>query len=237
MTIPLIQNFDRFADYRTAAAELADLRVSIEQQLNRCHTTGEIPSLGDLEAKTAEFRKLREEIGPAGIVLATYGVNVIDDHTISYIIPRGQCFLEILRAADAAFHFPNLTKYNVNFTLWPEFTSVQAESKRITIDARVAETCGLSRDQQQELLWERGLTVAPLEEVLPAMALFYMATGESLSGWNESVRSVYTSRVAYGSSRYSRVCFDKFFGFFLDRTAGKMERQWGNEITIAARIP
>jgi hypothetical protein len=174
-------------EYREKAASLHDLSKGVEERIGQAAESGSIEAareaLGELTLKTKEFEEFRKSLTPAEIFLAKYNVEVINDHTVSFVIPRGVAPIEILREAQGLVADRNLIWPN-QLATWekdPKFTTEATKSERICIDGHVPNSTNWTRAQQERMVGTENLP--SLEELAVAFAVNWRATDEPLFGW------------------------------------------------------
>lgn len=145
-----------------------------------------------------ELAALRQTLGPEGLFLAKYGYEKINDHTASFVLPKGCSRIEILHEAQGLVQDVSLIDSWV-LERWgqaQEFMHSAASSERICIDGHVEGGTGQTREQQVDLLRHRGLELPALEDVVVAFALHWVATGEPLFGRDRQSGRIYCIRTA-----------------------------------------
>lgn len=174
--------------YRQKAAELAELRNGLEKRVGELPLSETQNEMNSLMLRTKELDEFRARLGPSQVFLATYGVEVINDHTVSFVLPKGCSRIEILDQAQKLVSDRTLIKPIdlVNFRKNQHFTCKSTVSERICIDGFVESSYAKSREEQVELLDSRGLELAKFEDVAVAFALHWMAAKVPLFGWESS---------------------------------------------------
>ena len=202
------ESYDRkqLQDLRTAAKELHELSLGVERAIDSAAETGELQKAKDafaeLEARTKEYDKLREKLGPAGIFLAKYNVEVHGPHEVSFVLPKGVSRIEMLQEAQSLVGDRKLI-YPKQLTKWqqdPKFTAVAAATQRIHINGHVEGGDEKSREQQEAFLTAQGLQMPSLEDLAAAFVAHYIATREPLFGWYDtSIGMSFIVRAAGGA--------------------------------------
>ena len=206
------QDLDRLKQYREIAAKLHDLSAGIEERIAQAARSGQIKvahdALEELQLKTKELDDFRATLSPEEIFLAKYGVEVIDEHTVSFVIPRGVSRLEILKEAHVLHPNGNLIKawQLEKFEDDPSFTTEAAQSERICISGHVPNSENKTREQQENMVGKNNL--ATCEDLTVAFAVNWIATagilgGQALFGWCDSWDRVYQVRAGD-----VRLCFE-----------------------------
>jgi hypothetical protein len=178
-------NSKALQQYRQKAAELVELRKEVEHRLGTLELSEAQREFNTLELRTKEFEEFRARLGPAGIFLAKYGVEVINDHTVSFVLPKGCSRIEILREAQRLVSDRDLI-LPLQLSRWgcsPAFTKPMAQSERICIDGHVKGGDAKSVLLQTALLNRKGLERASMEDLAVAFALHWVATQSPLFGW------------------------------------------------------
>ena len=194
-------------EYRERAAALYDLSKGVEARIEQAAESGAIASareaLGELTLKTREFEDFRKTLTPVEIFLAKYGVVVIDEHTVSFVVPRGVAPIEILREAQGLVTDGNLI-WPTELESWakdPKFTTEATNSERICIDGHVPNSTSKDRTEQEALVGKENLP--SLEHLALAFAVNWIATGEPLFGrLNKSNEWSYVVRAAGGALHF-----------------------------------
>jgi len=197
-------NQAKLHEYRERAVELYDLSKGVEERMGNAAESGSIEAardaLGELTLKTREFEDLRKSLTPAEIFLAKYNVEVINDHTVSFVVPRGVAPIEILREAQGLVAERDLI-WPTQLERWgkdPKFTTEGTKSERISIDGHVPNSINKDRTEQEAMVGKENLP--SLEHLAVAFAVNWIATGEQLFGWHNKSRSwSYMVRAAGGA--------------------------------------
>lgn len=176
------------ASYRAKAQEVSDARSEVDKAAAVAKATGDMSSFQDsfeqLTFKTRELQELRDKIGPVGVFLAQYGVEVLDKHTVGYVIPRNATHLEMIRAGVEALQ-GSITISEPTLASWEKserFTTPASGPKHIHVQARVRDCDGKSEQRQQHILKEMGVELAGLENLAAAFVAFYAARSASIFG-------------------------------------------------------
>ena len=191
-------------EYRAKAAELHDLSKGVEERMGKAAESGVIEAareaLGELTLRTKEFEDFRKSMTPVEIFLAKYNVEVINDHTVSFVVPRGVAPIEILREAQGLVVDRDLICSN-QLATWakaPKFTTEVTNSERICIDGHVPNSIKKDRTAQEALVGKENLP--SLEHLAVAFAVNWIATREPLFGWYDKSSSwSYVVRAAGGA--------------------------------------
>ena len=195
---------NKLKEYRERAAALHDLSRGVEERLGKAVESGVIDAareaLGELTLRTKEFEDFRKSMTPVEIFLANYNVEVVNDHTVSFVVPRGVAPIEILREAQGVVIDRDLI-YPTQLEEWekdPKFTAPATSSERISIDGHVPNSTSKTRAKQEEMVGTENLPT--LEGLAVAFAVNWIATGEPLFGWlNKSRGCSYVVRAAGGA--------------------------------------
>ena len=194
-------------EYREKAAALYDLSKGIEERIEQAAESGTIEAareaLGELTLKTGEFEDFRKSMTSAEIFLAKYSVEVINDHTVSFVVPRGVAPIEILQEAQGLVTDRDLI-YPDQLAIWakdPKFTTEATNSERICIDGHVPNSNNKTRTQQEEMVGKENLP--SLEHLAVAFAVNWIATREPLFGlYDKSNSWSYVVRAAGGALHF-----------------------------------
>ena len=200
----LILDQNKLEEYRERAAALYDLSRGVEERLGKAAESGVMDAareaLEELTLETKEFEDFRKTLTPAEIFLAKYNVEVVNEHTVSLVIPKDMSRIEILEEAqglvtDRYLIWPDqLAKWITD----PKFTTEATTSERICIDGRVPNSVDKTRAQQEALVGRENLPT--LEDLAVAFAVNWIATGEPLFGWyNNSTPWSHLVRAAGGA--------------------------------------
>ena len=148
---------ERGQAYRALASKMAEYKQEVEGRLKAYQHTGDLQGARDLleeaSLRTKLFIDLQRELGPKGILLAKYGVEVINDHTVMFVIPKGVSRIEILEEVQGLIKHPNgrafiYPAHLAEWTTEDRFASQQATSKRLCIDGHVPGGDDKTREQQ-----------------------------------------------------------------------------------------
>ena len=155
----------KLAQYREQAASLHDLSKGVEERLEKAAESGTIEAareaLGELTLKTKEFEDFRKTLTPAEIFLAKYNVEVVNDHTVSFVVPRGVAPIEILREAQGLVVDRDLI-LPTHLERWkwekdPRFTTEATNSERICIDGHVPNSINKDGTEQEKMVGKENL--------------------------------------------------------------------------------
>jgi hypothetical protein len=190
-------------EYREKAAALHDLSKGVEERIGKAAESGTIEAareaLGELTLKTGEFEDFRKSMTSAEIFLAKYSVEVINDHTVSFVVPRGVAPIEILQEAQGLVTDRNLI-WPDQLAKWekdPKFTAPATSSERISIDGHVPNSTNKTRAQQEAMVGKEKLP--SLAELAIAFAVNWIATREPLFGWYNKNEWCHVVRAAGGA--------------------------------------
>jgi hypothetical protein len=170
---------------------MAEYKQEVEGRLKECQQSGDLQGARELLEKASLRTKplidLQRALGPKGILLAKSGVEVIHDHTVLFVIPKGVSRIEILEEVQDLITHPNgrpfiYPAHLAEWTTEDRFASQQATSKRLCIDGHVRGGDAKTRGQQEAFLGEE-FTMANIEDLAVAFCLHWVATGEPLFGW------------------------------------------------------
>ena len=201
------ESYDRkqLQDLRAAAKELHELSLGVERAIDSAAETGELQpakdAFAELEARTKEYDKLREKLGPAGIFLAKNNVEVHGPHEVSFVLPKGVSRIEMLQEAQSLVGDMKLI-YPRHLTKWqqdPKFTAVAAATQRIHIDGHVRGGDAQYPEEQEAFLTAQGLQMPSLEDLAAAFVAHYIATREPLFGFYKKRDDTYWVRAAGGA--------------------------------------
>jgi hypothetical protein len=186
-------------EYRERAVELYDLSKGVEERMGKAAESGAIASareaLGELTLRTKEFEDFRKSLTPVEFFLAKCNVEVINDHTVSFMAPRGVAPIEILREAQGLVADRDLI-WPTQLEEWekdPKFTAPATNSERICIDGDVPKSINKDRSEQEKMVGKENLP--SLEHLAVAFAVNWIATREPLFGrynkneWSHVVRA------------------------------------------------
>ena len=191
MTVELDYSPERSKALRDRCTSLAELQSASEQAITEAMREGDLDKaknvLEQASLAVREYEDFRKYFTPKEILLAKYGVEVINDHTVLFVIPKGVSRIEILEEVQGLIRHPNGGPfiYPEHLAKWKQnegFTSQQSTSKRLCIDGHVPGGDAKTRDEQEEFLGEE-FTMANIEDLAVAFCLHWVATGEPLFGW------------------------------------------------------
>jgi hypothetical protein len=204
---------EQLLSFRQAAAELAEFRKNAEIELEEAATKGDLKTaqyiLEQASLKTKAYEELRERLGPTGIFLAKYGVEVINDHTILFVLPKGCSRIDILNEAQGLVGGRDQRDliYPDQLKEWQQdnrFTKPAEASERICIDGHVKGGDAMKRGPQEKFVAGKDLALPSIEDLAVAFALHWVATGEPLFGWRSQNSYSYWVRGAGGSLDFRR---------------------------------
>jgi hypothetical protein len=222
--------------FRAAAAELTELRQAASDRLEAAAVTGDLKAAQDIleqaSLKTKAYEELREKLGPIGIFLAKYGVEVINDHTILFVLPKGCSRIDILHEAQGLVRERDNRDliYPDHFRWWQleeRFTKPVAVSERICIDGRVKGGDAKNRATQEQLVSDKGLSLPSVEDLAVAFVFHWVATREPLFGWYYLQFDSYWVRGAGGSLPF------RLHGLLADNVG---DAHNGEYVAVSARV-
>ena len=132
--------------YRQLSKEMGSYQQEISARFKECQKTGDLATakniLAEATLKTQPFMDLQRELGATGVLLAKYGVEIINEHTILFVIPKGTSRISILEEAHKLVQERDGRDliYPHQLPAWQEdkrFTKEQERSKRLCIDGHV----------------------------------------------------------------------------------------------------
>jgi hypothetical protein len=191
MTVELDYSPEKTKELRAKVADMAKLQSASEQAITEAMREGDLDKarsvLEQASLAVREYEDFRKDFTPKEILLAKYGVEVINDHTVMFVIPKGVSRIEILEEVQGLIRHPNGGPfiYPEHLAKWKQnegFTSQQSTSKRLCIDGHVPGGDAKTRKQQEAFLGEE-FTMANFEDLAVAFCLHWVATGEPLFGW------------------------------------------------------
>ena len=157
MTVELEYNPERPKALRDRVADLAKLQSASEQALTEAMREGDLDKaksvLEQASLAVREIEDFRKAFTPKEILLAKYGVEVINDHTVMFVVPKGVSRMEILEEVQGLIKHPNGGDfiYKPHLERWRKdqaFSLPQGESKRLCIDCLLY-TSPSPRDKRQ----------------------------------------------------------------------------------------
>jgi hypothetical protein len=195
---------NKLKEYRERAAALHDLSKGVEERIGKAAESGVIGSareaLGELNLRTKEFEDFRGTLTAAEIFVARYNVEVVNEHTVSFVIPKGVSRIEILQEAQRLVADRDLI-WPDQLAEWitdPKFTTEATTSELVCIDGHVPNSTNKTRAQQEKMVGKENLPT--LEDLAVAFAGNWIATGEPLFGWyNNSTLWSHLVRAAGGA--------------------------------------
>lgn len=177
-------NSDALRQYRAKAIELGDLHASLRETLGQLNPTEAQAEFEQFAVRSKELDDLRAQLKPEELFMAKYSIVVVNDHTVSFVIPQGVSRIELLSEANALIKDRPLFHPQV-FEGWTKTTSFITplqRTERVCIVGNVEGLEGKALDDQRALLQKHGLQLATSEDLAVAFAAFYVATGHSIFG-------------------------------------------------------
>lgn len=216
---PVRYKSEELRNLRAPAAELAASLREFGEGFEAAAAAGDSAAarriLEQATLKIKQYEELRAQLGPDGVFLAKYGVEVINDHTVLFTLPAGCSRIEVLNEAQELTKGRDLIRLS-QLAKWSKderWTSRLAASERICIDGHVQHA--QTREQQIAFLNQRGLRLPSQEDLSVAFALHWVATESSLFRlFDESAGRSYHVRAAAGMLYFNR------FGLNVDDTLG-----------------
>lgn len=177
-------------EYRLKAAQLGDLRKEVGDTVGRLTPAEAQREFEKLTASTKELKELRQQLPPKERFLVEFGVQVFNDHTVSFVLPFGASKLDIISRAQALL--PGWRLADSDWAVDEKFTAVATKSERFIIDGHVDGLDSMTSDDQKAQLAARGLQMARLEDLAAAICVSLVSTGGLLLGefkWTGSAES------------------------------------------------
>ena len=193
----LTSSAKKIQEYREQAAALKDFydihfkELCCERKLQDLQAKA-----AELQSLTATFEELRQQLTPSEIFIATYGVTVLDDHTVSFVIPKGVSRLSILQTANTLTTDRPLIN-SQHLKQWGSISAFRTklkESQLICIDGEVPHTAGKHREEQELMVGRSNLAL--VEDLAVAFAVNWIVTGRPLFGSRPDTIRVDTVRAA-----------------------------------------
>jgi hypothetical protein len=142
-------------------------------------------------------------------LLSRYEVRVINDHTVSFVLPQGCSRIEILswaqeleqeRYGGDLIHPSSLRRWQKD----SRFTTAVKSTERICIDGHVAGGDQKDKATQEKLLSEKGLVLPRMEDLAVAFALYRIATCMLLWGGERFLSGEFhVARAATGALEFT----------------------------------
>jgi len=204
--------------FKNTSALQAELKLGLAEAQETGNPERARDAFAALKAPMKLLETLRQELGPAGLFAAKYGVEIESDHSISFVIPRGVSRLEIIEEAHGLVKDRNLIYPNQleNWRKDPKFTEKATKSERFFIDGHVPNSVDKTRKQQERYVKDQGkrhslkVELPTLEDLAVAFSLFYVANdGQSMIGRAWMVRAEGGSLYFDG---YGLVVYDRIDG-------------------------
>jgi hypothetical protein len=174
--------------YRAKVVGLAELRRTLEEHIGEQSLPQAYESLEKLRVCTKELESFRATLNLTELFIVKYNVVVINEHTVSYVLPSDCSRIEILQEAQALVRerdardlvFPeHLERWSRHI----EFTSRVGSSERICIDGHVEGCDAKDRNTQRKEIHAKGLSIPAFEDLAVAFAMHWVASGGPLFGW------------------------------------------------------
>jgi len=176
---------------REQACALSEYQQTAQAEIQVATQEGDLDKArGVLEAATLrikEYENFRKSLSEEELLLAKYGVEVINEHTILFVIPKGTSRISILEEANKLVQARDGRHLITPDSLssWQKdkrFTKEQEASKRLCIDGHVQGGESKSRKAQEAFLGKE-FKMAQFEDLAVAFSLHWVATGEPLFEW------------------------------------------------------
>jgi hypothetical protein len=232
---------ERYASYKTVAREyVSRIREAMLREGVTEDERTEIRLHPDTQFWVQELKQLLKESADEFCsriaipsFLSRYKVRVINDHTVSFVIPEGVSRIDILNEAQRLVQERDERDliYPDQLEKWKQdehFTNSVITSEEICIDGHVKGGGAKDRAAQEKFVADKGLVLANVEDLAVAFALHWVATGQPLFGWlNQSMGWCYVVRGVGGSLNFRRD------GLSADNESGY--EAYGN-IAVSARV-
>lgn len=216
--------------YRQKASDLGELRKQVGEAIGKLSAVEAQREFDKLTLQTKELEGLREQLTAKDLFMVKYNVTVINNHTVSCIIPSGCSRLEVLHEAAALVSFKQLVNQHTlrRWAAEDRFFSAVEKARRIHVDVGPERLHDRRREEQEAMIRAQGLTMPLQEDLAVAYAAFSVATDTPLFGRGYGEPSwIYFVRAANGGL-YSDV-----YGL---TGASPPDDQW-ERITAAVELP
>ena len=178
---------------REQACALSEYQQTAQAEIQVATQEGDLDKArGVLEAATLrikEYENFRKSLSEEELLLAKYGVEVINEHTILFVIPKGTSRISILEEANKLVLERDgrdlITPHQL--PAWQKdkrFTKEQETSKRLCIDGHVQGVDGKTSEEHEAFLGD-DFTMPQFEDLAVAFSLHWVATGEPLFEWDD----------------------------------------------------
>lgn len=137
---------------------------------------------------TNAYENMREKLGDAGVMLAKYGVHVINDCTILFVLPAGCSRIEVLKEVQRVVGERDEISLIQPKVLekWESdegFLQTIPGSKRVCIHGHVRGSNVEPLALQQQFIRTKNVKLPSVEDLATAFALHWVATMSPLFGW------------------------------------------------------
>lgn len=202
---------------RTLAVGSSEFQAQSLRELEMAAVRGDTAAAQEVlhhaTLRTNVFRDLHGKLGGAGVMLSRYGVKVLNDHTIVFVLPKDCSRVAILQeACDVVMARDGIHLIGEwQLSLWAEddrFTGAVSDSQRVCIDGHVKALARKNRPDQEGLLREKRLALPNKEDLAVAFVLHWVATREPLFQWYMDEKGGCTYRVRDATSGLVYNLFD-----------------------------
>ena len=177
-----LDEYQRAVEKLSAARELA--QSTHEDAQSRGDAAATAQNLADLSTALADFKKVREGLSPVDLLRVESNAEIVGDHHIAFVLPRGVSKLELLERAQEVYQETSSDHLIQPDTLviWaknPAFQETYDTPQRIEVIGCVPDSPGLSKEPQEALLAQQGCRFANPAEASLGFALYLIFTKES----------------------------------------------------------
>lgn len=185
---------DMHKQLRQLGARQVELAQDSLEGFEAAVVRGDVPSAREIlkqaRLQTGAYKELREQLRADGVMLAKYCVEVVNDHTIIFVLPQGCSRIGLLKEAQGVVRARDLRDlvYIGDLTKWEvdaRFTSELQLSERICIDGRVRGGDTKQRPKHEAFVASKGFALPNVEDLAVAFALYWVATGGPLFGYSD----------------------------------------------------
>lgn len=177
--------------YREKVVEISELRQQVGASIGEVDLEKARAEMDELTLRTEELTHLRATLEPKDLFMAKYNVTVLDEHTVSFVIPKGCSRSDMLQeAAELATGPIDVTEGLPRWHSNPLFLNPMEQATKVCICGHVAGSTGLTRSEQEGLLRQRGLRAASMPDLITAFVVFGIATQEPFFGWYHRLQGI-----------------------------------------------
>jgi len=174
-----LEEYRHAVEKLSAARELA--QSTHEEAQSRGDTATAERNLSELSTALAAFKKVREGLSSMDLLRVETNAEILGEHHISFVMPRGVSIIELLQRAQEVYQETSSDPLVMPTILeiWaknPSFQETFDSPQKREVIGCVPGLPGFTKEQQNHLLAQQGLRFATPAEASLGFALYFILT-------------------------------------------------------------